>query len=181
VKVLAAPGPTESEVEKFVTAAYAAPDYNEIRPWRLIALQGEALARVGDAFARSVRPTACDEQEAALLEAKARSKFGRSPFVLVIVCSPRDDRKVTAEDQLASAAAAAQNILLAATALGYGSMWRTDVEARDPGVRAALGLGDGDVIVGLLHVGTFPPDYEARARPQPAPELFTWWSAHTER
>jgi nitroreductase len=156
-KQLVAPGPTSEEIAQLVLAAECAPDYNELRPWRLVAIQGDALARLGDAFAASARPRAeALGMDPDALEAKARSKFNRAPFVLAVIGTPRKHRKVRYEDQVASAAAAAQNVLLAATALGYGSIWRTDAEAEDDGVHAALGLGPGDLVVGFLHIGTVP-------------------------
>jgi nitroreductase len=45
-------------------------------------------------------------------------------------------------------------MLLAATALGYGSMWRTGPPAYDHRVMRALGLTDDDAIVGFVYLGT---------------------------
>jgi nitroreductase len=164
-KVLVEPGPSPEEIAQLVLAAECAPDYDQLRPWRLVAVQGDALARLGEAFAASARPRAeAMGMDPEALAAKARGKFARAPFVLAVVGMPRRHRKVRYEDQVASAAAAAQNVLLAATALGYGSIWRTDVEAEDEGVHEALGLEDGDLVVGFLHIGTVPDGGDRPAR-----------------
>jgi nitroreductase len=156
-KQLVEPGPTPEEVAQLVLAAECAPDYLELRPWRLVAIQGEARLALADAFAEAARAKAPRrDMDPDFLAGKARGKFTKAPFVLAVVGMPRKHRKVRYEDQVASAAAAAQNVLLAATALGYGSIWRTDHEVEDELVQSYLGLEEGDLIVGFLHIGTIP-------------------------
>ena len=55
-----------------------------------------------------------------------------------------------------AAAAAAENLFLAAHDLGYGVMWKTGAAAYDAGVKAAVGLSNEDHIVGIMHLGTRP-------------------------
>jgi len=50
--------------------------------------------------------------------------------------------------------AAAQNLFLAAHALGYGVMWKTGAAAYDSQVKAVLGLTAEDHIVAILHIGS---------------------------
>jgi len=50
--------------------------------------------------------------------------------------------------------AAAQNLFLAANALGYGVMWKTGAAAYDSRVKTAVGLDPDDHIVAILHLGT---------------------------
>ncbi|HEX6003232.1 MAG TPA: nitroreductase family protein, partial [Burkholderiales bacterium] len=70
--------------------------------------------------------------------------------------------------------AAAQNIMLAVHALGFGAMWRTGAPAYDPTVKAALGLKPDDAIVGFLYIGTRSSG--AAPYPRPAPDdLVTTW------
>ncbi|HLI37282.1 MAG TPA: nitroreductase family protein, partial [Streptosporangiaceae bacterium] len=86
-----------------------------------------------------------------------RAKPMRAPVIIAVVCLAGADEKVPRHERLASAAAATQNMLLAATALGYGAMWRTGWPAGDPHVKTALGLAGGDDIVGFVYLGTAPP------------------------
>ena len=76
----------------------------------------------------------------------------------------------------AAAGAAAQNVMLAATALGFGAMWKTGDAAYDETVKAGLGLEAGDAIVGFLYLGTAPAD----AVPPPArgewQDRVSYWS-----
>jgi nitroreductase len=62
--------------------------------------------------------------------------------------------KVPAWEQLAAAAAAVQNLCLAATALGYASAWRTGWYVEHPAVLAAVGAHEDERIIGMIHLGT---------------------------
>jgi nitroreductase len=62
--------------------------------------------------------------------------------------------KVPEVEQLLASGAAAQNLFLAAHALGYGVMWKTGPAAYDAGVKASVGLTPADHIVGIMHLGT---------------------------
>ena len=56
-------------------------------------------------------------------------------------------------EQDLSAAAAAQNMLVAAFAQGLGAMWRTGSMAYHPQVKQGLGLGPDEKIIGFLYLG----------------------------
>jgi nitroreductase len=55
-------------------------------------------------------------------------------------------------------------------------MWKTGDAAYDPHVKAALGLTEGDAIVGFIYLGR--PDRPLPPRPpKPAPELVSEWTS----
>ena len=167
---LRGPAPSAGELQLILEAAAAAPDHGELRPWRFVVLQDTAKERFGEVLAaacvarcqaRGTTPT--DGQVA-----KERTKLGRAPLVLVVAAVRRPTGTIPWEEQVAAGAAAAQNVLIAATALGYGSMWRTGEVAYDDHVKAALGLAPEDAIVGFLYLGTTAPD---AAKPPRRPDL----------
>jgi nitroreductase len=81
--------------------------------------------------------------------------------VVAAICTPGG--KIPVIEQVLAAGAAAQNVMLAALALGFNSMWKTGAPAYDGQVLAALGLEPKDAIVGFMYLGTesskpdFPP------------------------
>lgn len=159
---LTEPAPTARHLEQIIEAAVVAPDHEKLRPWRFIVLAGKAKDAFGEvlAVAYDQRCHAAGEPPVPAKRDKELTKLGRAPLVLVVAAIRRDTSKVPFEEQFAAAAAAAENALLAATALGYGSMWRTGDPAYDPNVKSALGLRPDDAIVGFLYLGT--PYQEAR-------------------
>jgi nitroreductase len=55
--------------------------------------------------------------------------------------------------------------LLAATALGLGSMWRTGDPCYDPIVKTALDLPEEALLIGFVYLGTVPDGSPATERP----------------
>jgi nitroreductase len=161
---LAAPGPSATELDAMLRAAAAAPDHGRLRPWRFTVFTGPERARFGEVLAEALRRRDPGAEGAAL--AKERRRLERAPTV-VAVAAHITACAVTPAEQLAAVHAATQNLLLAATALGYGSMWRTGIACTDPHVRASLGLTPADALVGFVYLGTAPVD----PPPRPAPSL----------
>jgi len=133
-------------------AAMRAPDHGRLRPWHFIVVDGAARAVLGDVLAGALRLRDPDLTEAAL--AKERAKPMRAPLLVVVAARLREHRGVPAIEQIIAAGAAAQNILVAAHALGFGGFWRTGAAAYDERVKDALGLRAVDAIVGFLYLGT---------------------------
>jgi nitroreductase len=149
---LSEPGPTPEHLDLLLNAARRAPDHGRLKPWHLIVLDGAAKERFAAAAAEAKRrriPALTDEQVAA-----DRDKILRSPTIIVVGCSVREHPKVPEIEQIVAVGAAAENLFLAAHALGYGVMWKTGAAAYDPDVKATLGLKPSDHVVGVIHVGT---------------------------
>ena len=167
---LSEPGPTGEDLRRILEAAAAAPDHGELRPWKLVVLEGAAKDAFGEVLANAYLDR-CESMGAAPTEgqlAKERTKLGRAPVVVVVAAVHRHSDKIPWEEQFASAAAAAQNVLVSATALGYGSMWRTGDASFDFRVKTALGLSPHDAIVGFLYLGTISNE---GAKPPRRPNL----------
>ncbi|CAN5687195.1 nitroreductase family protein [soil metagenome] len=162
---LVAPPPEDDELRLILEAAVCAPDHGELRPFRFTVLRGEGMASFGRVLEGAYRAR-CDDDGVEVVEAKAlkeRTKLARAPLVVIVSAVRVTATTIPWPEQLAACAAAAQNALLAATALGYGSMWRTGEPCYDHRVKAALALGDDDAVVGFLYLGT--PAESARAAP----------------
>lgn len=174
---LVEPAPDEAELHTILAAGVTAPDHEELRPWRFFVLRGDAKDAFGqvllDAYLERCRADGTEPTDGQ--RNKERTKLGRAPLV-VIVAAVRDfDTTIPWIEQQLAAGAAAENILLACTALGYGSMWRTGDPAYDVAVKDALGLSPDDAIVAFLYVGT-PTDGASKPPhdPDPAPYTTVW-------
>jgi nitroreductase len=79
----------------------------------------------------------------------------RAPVVIAIAATLDPQHpKIPEFEQILSAGAAVENILLAAHAQGFGAKWLTGANAYDAHVWAALGLGPKDRLAGFVHLGT---------------------------
>jgi len=166
------PAPSPEHLAVILRAAVQAPDHGRLQPWRFITVQGDARLALGRICAEALAERDPSASPAAL-EREAQ-KLTRAPLVIIVVAHPTENGKVPVIEQIISAGAAAQNILLAAAELGYGAIWRTGAPAYDPRVHAALGLGPADTIVGFVYVGTLEAPLPDRAQVEPAPFVTEW-------
>lgn len=161
-KALTDPAPDDGALELLLRCAARAPDHGRLRPWRFIVIRGAARERLGELLADQLRR----KQPAAGTESlqRERQKAFRAPLIIVVAAVCNAAARIPQIEQILAAGAAAQNMMLAATALGFGAMWKTGDAAYDETVKLALGLEAGDAIVGFLYLGSQPAD----AVPPPA-------------
>jgi nitroreductase len=140
-----APEPVERALldELFELARWA-PNHNLTNPWRFRVVGPDALERLK----RAAGP-------------EAASKLDRAPTLVVATALLGGEDRVQDEEDIAAAACATYVVLLAAHGRGLAGYWRTPAVLRTREGRAAVGLEDGEHVIGLVHLG--------RARQEKAP------------
>ena len=166
------PAPTESALEAILATAARAPDHGRLRPWLFVVIRGEARERFGEVMADSLKARKPDATPEML--ARERAKALRAPVIVAVAACVQRGAKIMEIEQILSAGAAAQNIMLAAHALGYGSQWKTGDPAYDTSVKEALGLQASDAIVGFMYLGTRVPGEAPAARPDAQDYVVEW-------
>ena len=169
---LDAPGPSEADLDTMFQSAVRAPDHGRLRPWRFVVIEGDKRARLGELMADAMRnrdPGANEE----MLD-RERAKPMRAPTIVVAAARVQKGHRIPEFEQIAAAAAAAQNIMLAAHALGYGAMWKTGEPAYDASVKTALGLNADDEIMGFLYLGTNIGAASTQPRPAARDQVTVW-------
>ncbi|WP_199260053.1 nitroreductase family protein [Paracoccus binzhouensis] len=159
-KLLTGPAPERHELMNLLELAARVPDHGKLEPWRFVVLERATLDRLAPVLARHVADAGGDE---AAVE-KARSAFA-SPVIVAVVSAPVESPKIPEWEQFLSAGAVCLELLNAALAAGYGAAWLTGPAAQPDFARAHLGIGAGERVVGLIHIGrrgATPPD-----RPRP--------------
>lgn len=158
------PDPIPREVvEKLLAAGAQAPNHYKVRPWRFVVITGVGRERLGEAMAQSFRTKFPDAPAEALQ--KERAKPLRAPLIIAVGVDKPTEPKVDEIENIAAAAAACQNMLLAAHALNLGSIWRTGDSARDPHIKQFLGFAPDQHLVGFLYVGYPEAAPEPKQRP----------------
>jgi nitroreductase len=167
------PAPDAAALEAMLQAAVRAPDHGRLRPWRFIAIRGEALQRFGDVLADTLKARMPDATPDML--ARERAKALRAPLIVAVAARIQQGGKIPQIEQILSCGAAAQNIMLAAHAMGYGAMWKTGDPAYDPRVKKALGLEETDAVVAFIYLGTNTgAPRPTGVRPAPQDFLIEW-------
>src|SRR5687767_2302815 len=107
------PDPVPRElIEKLLEAAAQAPNHHKVQPWRFIVLTGAARERLGEVMAQTLlgrQPDATPEVVAA-----ERAKPLRAPVLIAVGVEKPSGPKVVEIENICAAAAATQNMLLAA-------------------------------------------------------------------
>ena len=169
-KRLGAPGPDAQQLQAIAAAAGHAPDHGQLLPWRFVRVPLAQRARLAEVFAAALL-----ERDAAALPEQveqAREKAHRSPeLLLVVVDGQRGDPAVDLNERILSAGCAVQNLLLMATALGFGSALTSGKALKSDGLRALFGLQGGEHALCFISLGTVLSRKAARARPVPADYL----------
>jgi nitroreductase len=166
--------PPREVIEEILEAATWAPNHRLTEPWRFIVLAGSAREAFGEATARgkvkhlieSGQPWQADFD-------RAKAKALRAPVIIVLAVEPQIGPKVIEMEEITAGAAAIQNMLLAAHALGLGAIWRSGEACFDPGVKAHLGLPESAHLLGFVYLG-YPLATSIRAKRTPSRELTRW-------
>jgi nitroreductase len=162
-KAMTGPGPDDAQLLTILRAASRAPDHGKLFPWRFIVIQGSARKRLGDVLVESLRreePAPSPER----LEIE-QGRFLRAPVVIGVVSRVREAIPIPEWEQILSAGAVCQSMLIASHALGFVANWITEWPAYHPGVKERLGLKPGERIAGFVYIGTSSVSLEERVRP----------------
>ena len=138
------PVPSDTLAELFELARWA-PNHHRTNPWRFRVLGPGSLARLKEAAGPIEAP-----------------KLDRAP-TLVVASAALSGDLIQDEEDVCATACAVYAVLLAAHARGLAGYWRTPRVLRTRAGRDALGIPDGERVLGLVHLGT------ARSNP-PVPE-----------
>jgi nitroreductase len=132
-----APEPVEPALldELFELARWA-PNHNLTNPWRFRVVGPEALERLKEAAGPD-----------------AASKLDRAPTLVVATALVGGEDPVQDDEDRAAAACATYVVLLAAHGRGLAGYWRTPEVLRTPEGREAVGVGEGEHVIGLIHLG----------------------------
>lgn len=159
-----APGPNRDQIDTLIAAAAAAPDHGKLCPWRFLIVDGEAREQLGDLFAEAVR-LEVDGTSASEIDKQRQAPLRAPVLIIAIACLQTDHAKIPELEQWASAAAAVQNMLLMAHAMGFVSKWATGRNADSTYINQGLGMNADERIMGIIYLGSPGAQQELPERP----------------
>jgi nitroreductase len=128
------PVPRE-QLDELLDLARWAPNHDLTNPWRFRVVGPEALDKLKEAAGP-----------------ESAKKLDRAPTLVVASVTLSGD-EVQDEEDIAATASAIYIVLLAAHARGLAGYWRTPAVLRTPEGRAAVGVGDDERVLALIHLG----------------------------
>jgi nitroreductase len=168
------PGPTPAQIQTILEAAHRVPDHGKLGPWRFVVFSGAARAsfsrQLADIYAQE-NPDSTDK----LLTFQSEL-LTRAPVVIAVISTAGEHVKIPEWEQVLSAGASCQNMLIAATAMGFGAQWITEWYSYNDSVKELLGMEPHHRIAGFIYLGSYQQKPEERVRPDLA-ERITYWPA----
>ena len=162
-KAMTGPGPDAGQLRQILAAGARVPDHGKLAPWRFIVFEGAARERMGELLVDVLRAS---EPEAGEVRTQMeRGRFLRAPVVVAVVSRVVESLKAPEWEQVLSAGAVCQTMLIAAHAMGFVGNWITEWYAFDRKVLDRLGLAANERIAGYLYFGTAAAPLEERVRP----------------
>jgi nitroreductase len=159
-QTLASPAPEGQELQDLLRLATRVPDHGKLFPWRFILVRGKAKAELAARYETLAKDRPDPEKAAGVL-----FKL-KTPPLAVMVVSRVTDGPIPAWEQQLSSGAVCQNLVIAATAMGYGANWITDWYSYDPKATALLGLAENERVAGVVLIGTPTEAPLERVRPE---------------
>jgi nitroreductase len=148
-KVYGAEPVDRATLEELLELARWAPNHHLTNPWRFRVLGPSARAALKEAAGP-----------------EAASKLDRAPTLVCVSVAQAGEDPVADEEDLLATGCATYALLLGAHARGLAAYWRTPAVLRSAEGRAALGLGEDERAIALVHLG---PARQEKAAPERAP------------
>lgn len=146
------PAPDNVKLKRILQAVMSAPDHGNIKPWHIVVVDTEHV------------PAMCESMCQAWLDHAAHIEPGRirrltnylkeAPMVVVVSANVTEPHAVSRRDQVLAAAAACQNILLAAEQEDVAAIWYSTDAAELPQVHELFGLTAQQEPVSFIMLGS---------------------------
>jgi nitroreductase len=147
-------------LDAILEAGMWAPSHANIQPWEFVLIGLETRARLLAVFQAKAEELLADPDTPAKKRdniMRLKDDFGGAPLMVAVVSRAPEDDLQAIENPL-SCAAAVQNMSLAASDAGVGTVWLSLGVA--PPARSILGIEEGQSVVALLAMG-YPADTPA--------------------
>lgn len=164
VKDMAEPGPDAGQLTKILTIGARVPDHKKQVPWRFLTFQGNARNKIGTIL-KEIYIRNNPEAEKDLIKFEEK-RFRRAPLIIAVISTATPDNpKVPEWEQILSAGAVCQNILIASNAMGFAGQWLSEWYAYDRDFLKSLYLEDEERIAGFIYIGSASKMPKERGRP----------------
>jgi len=166
--------PDPGELDQILAAATTVPDHGGLRPWRFAVVRGAGRDRFGEALVAGLLELRGEGLPEGALT-KMRGKAYAAPCAVMVIASPRPESNVPEWEQVVSASCTGYAVVLGATALGLGAVWKSAPVLDTGPVRALFATADHERLLGWVNLGS-PGEPSRKKRvgpdePEPVPRI----------
>jgi len=143
----------DQQINQLLSLANWAPTHGYTEPWRFVVYSGDAVQQFCHRHAEMYKDITPPDKFNPAKYQKQQHNGDKTSHIIAVYMQRGNNPNITALEEICAAAAAVQNILLGAEALGIGVLWSTGGAVLQPAMKDYLGLDEEDLVIGLLYMG----------------------------
>ena len=163
-------------IRQLLELADWAPTHARTEPWRFVVYEAGAKKAFCFDHAELYKANTDPEKFTTAKYQKIIENGEMASHIILVSMKRTPSKPIPALEEIAAVASAIQNILLGAETLNIASFWSTGGMAHHPSLKNYLGLGEEDIVMGLLFMGYSDLPASAGKRSIPLEEKITWRS-----
>lgn len=165
----------DGQIRQLLELANWAPTHGNTEPWRFIVYSGATVLQLCHEHAELYRQYTPPSAFTPAKYEKQLHNGDKASHLIVVYMKRGSNPNITALEEICATAAAVENILLGAEALGIAVLWSTGGMLLQPVMNEFFGLGSEDVVLGMLYMG-YTDEPVKPGRRGPAEEKTSWRS-----
>ncbi|WP_188937422.1 nitroreductase family protein [Puia dinghuensis] len=167
----------DQQIKQLLELANWAPSHGLTEPWRFVVYSDSAVPAFCHQHAELYKQSTPPERFNSAKYEKQQHSGDMASHLIAAYMQRGDNPSITALEEICATAAAVENILLGAEALGIAVLWSTGGAVLQPALKEWLGLAENDVIIGLLFMGyTDEPAKPGRRGPVEEKTKWNWFA-----
>ena len=143
----------ENQIMAMLELGDWAPNHGRTEPWRFFVYGGSILEKFCADHAELYHQHTQPENFNPAKYQSLKNQFTSVSHIILVAMKRTQPTGIPMLEEYAATAAAIQNILLGAEALGISTLWSTGGMTHHPALKSYAGLSESDEILALLHLG----------------------------
>lgn len=164
----------DTVIGELLQLANWAPTHARTEPWRFVVYSHAALHAFCAAHAELYQKYTPEDKFTQAKFESIKHNGDKASHIVVVYMHRQAIAKIPVIEEIAAVAAAIQNILLGAEALDIAILWSTGGMTHHPSMKQYLGLGEEDIVMGLLYMGYSDEPHQKGTRAVPVEAKVQW-------
>lgn len=161
-------------IQRLLNLADWAPTHGRTEPWRFVVYEQDAVRKFCKDHAALYKAATDPEKFTNAKFEKIEQQGDQLSHIIVVYMKRSVQNSIPVLEEIAAVSAAMQNILLGAASLGIAALWSTGGMTHHVSMKQYLGLGEEDLVMGLLFLGYTDAPVKEGQRRIPLEEKVVW-------
>lgn len=164
----------DAVIKELLEMADWAPTHARTEPWRFVVYSDEGVSQFCADHAQLYKENTPAEKFAQATYDNLTHMGDKLSHIIAVIMKRGSNPNIPVLEEIAAVSCATQNMLLGATAAGLSVLWSTGGMILKPAMKQYFGLGEEDLVMGVLYVGYSNDGYKPGSRQVPLEQKVTW-------